>query len=174
MGLDWLSGGRGVVLSMAKEQISYTTTERRTAWGIPPEWFLEYGTSYSTAQAALTKVENTAERNHVDTVACNEAFDILKGVMRFFKNHYYLIPPLTKIDWAELGFRERDDNPTTIPAPTDVPMTTPAYPGGPHLVMITLGALLGTRAPDPGATTASPSTSASCPRAARRWNRRPR
>jgi hypothetical protein len=134
---------------MARDQIAYTTTERRTAWGIPSERFLEYGTSYSTAQTALSKVENTAERNHVDTVACNEAFDALKGVMRFFKNHYYLIPPLTKTDWAALGFREADGKPTTVPAPTDVPMTTPAYPGGPHLVLITLGPLLGTRAPDP-------------------------
>ncbi|MDR1306272.1 MAG: hypothetical protein LBK74_01690 [Treponema sp.] len=148
-GLDWLSGTRNGVLAMAKDQISYTTTDRRTTWGISQERFLEYGTAYGAAQAALTKVENTAERNHVDTVACNEAFDILKGVMRFFKNHYYLMPPLTKIDWAELGFRERDNHPTPVPAPTDVPMTTPAYPGGPHLILVTLGPLLGTQAPDP-------------------------
>jgi hypothetical protein len=28
-------------------------------------------------------------------------------------------------------------------------MTTPAYPGGPHLILVTLGPLLGTQAPDP-------------------------
>jgi hypothetical protein len=134
---------------MAEDQISYTTAERRTAWGIPQDRFLDYGTACDAAQAALARVGNTAERNHVDTVVCNEAFDTLKGIMRFFKNHYYLIPPLTKTDWAALGFRERDDRPSTTPAPTDVPMATPAYPGGPHLILVTLGALLGTQAPDP-------------------------
>jgi hypothetical protein len=32
---DWLPGSRNGVLVMAKEQISYTTSERRTAWRSP-------------------------------------------------------------------------------------------------------------------------------------------
>jgi hypothetical protein len=144
-GIDWMPGTRSGILVMAKDQSSYTTTERRTAWNIPSDRFLDYGTAFGTAQAAQAKVGNTAERNHVDTVVCNEAFDSLKGIMRFFKNHYYLMPPLTKIDWAELGFRDQDDRPSTAPASTDVPMATPSYPGAPHLILVTLGALLGTR-----------------------------
>jgi hypothetical protein len=131
---------------MAKIQISYTTVERRSAWNIPSDRFLEYGTAYGDAQAALTKVDNVPERNHVDTVACNEAFDTLVGVMRFFKGHYYLVPPLSKIDWAELGFRERDPGPSPIPAPTDVPLVSTVYPGGPHLIMVMLSVLPGTLA----------------------------
>jgi hypothetical protein len=141
---DWVPGSRKGVLAMAKDQISYTTAERRSAWGIPADRFTEYGTAYSSAQTALAAVENTAERNHVDTVACNEAFDGLTGIMRFFKGHYYLIPPLTKIDWAALGFREKDDHPSVVPAPTDAPLVTTAYPGGPHVILVLLGPLPGT------------------------------
>jgi hypothetical protein len=45
-----------------------------------------------------------------------------------------------------LGFRERDDHPTPVPAPVDVPMATPGYPGGPHLLLVTLAPLPGTQA----------------------------
>jgi hypothetical protein len=141
-----MPNSRKGVLVMAKDQISYTTTERREAWNIPSDRFLEYGTAFGNAQTALAKVDNTAERSHVDTVRCNETFDTLKGIMRFFRGHYYLMPPLTKIDWAELGFRERDDHPTPIPAPTDVPLVSSVYPGGPHLIMVILSVLPGTLA----------------------------
>jgi hypothetical protein len=47
---------------MAKTQIGYTTTERRSAWNIPPERFLDYGNAYGDAQTALAKVDNTADR----------------------------------------------------------------------------------------------------------------
>jgi hypothetical protein len=77
----------------------------------------------------------------VDTVRSSEAFDILRAIMRFFKKHYFLIPPLTKLDWAELGFREPDDHPTVIPAPADLPLVTPSYPGGPHQILAALGPL---------------------------------
>jgi hypothetical protein len=66
-------------------QKTRSATQRRTTWNIPSDRFLEYGTAFGGAQAALAKVGNTAERNHVDTVACNEAFDTLKGVMRWKK-----------------------------------------------------------------------------------------
>jgi hypothetical protein len=56
------------------------------------------------------------------------------------------MPPLTKIDWAELGFREKDEHPTPIPAPTDVPLVSTVYPGGPHLIMVMLSVLPGTLA----------------------------
>jgi hypothetical protein len=79
----------------------------------------------------------------VDTVACNDAFDTLKGIMRFFKGHYYLVPPLSKIDFAELGFRERDPGPSPIPVPTDVPLVSAVYPGGPHLILVMLSVLPG-------------------------------
>jgi hypothetical protein len=145
---DWIPGSRNGILAMVKNHISYMTAERRTAWGIPQDRFIEYGTAYAAAQAALAKVENTPERNHVDTVVCNEAFDTLRAVMRFFRKHYFLIPPLTLADWAELGFRDPDTTPSVIPAPGDVPQVTPEYVQGAHVLGFVLGPLPGTQALD--------------------------
>jgi hypothetical protein len=133
---------------MAQDQIAYMTPERRTAWGIPAEKFVEYESALAAAQAALEKVLNVPERNHVSTVQCTEAFDALRDIMRFFKSHYFLIPPLTKTDWAELGFRERDETSTPVPAPTDAPAVSPSYPGPPRVLQANLGPMPGTPALD--------------------------
>jgi hypothetical protein len=145
---DWLPASRSAVLAMSRDQIAYLTPERRTAWGISADKFVEYDDAATAAQEALEKVMNVPERTHVLTVQCAEAFDVLKGVMRFFKSHYFLMPPLTKADWAALGFRERDETQTPVPAPTDVPDVSPSYPGGPHLLQANLGPLPGTLALD--------------------------
>jgi hypothetical protein len=41
-----------------------------------------------------------AERTHVITVSCQAAFKALVTKMRFFRNRYFKIPPLTGEDWA--------------------------------------------------------------------------
>ena len=147
---DWLPRSRNGALAMAGKQIAYMTADRRTAWGIPQDKFAGYGTAYGAAQAALQRVQDKAERNHVDTVACNLAFDALREIMRFFRNHYFLMPPLTKVDWAELGFREKDTTPSPVPAPTDVPMVSISYPGGPPVLLAHLAPLPGTQPLDDG------------------------
>jgi hypothetical protein len=141
---DWLPGSRTEILAMAQDQIAYMTPERRAAWGIPAAKFVEYDDAVTAAQEALEKVMNVPERNHVLTVQCAEAFDILQGVMRFFKGHYFLMPPLTKTDWAELGFRERDETQTPVPAPSDAPAVSPSYAGPPRVLQANLGPMPGT------------------------------
>jgi hypothetical protein len=130
---------------MAHEQIQYLTAARRTAWGIPTEEFTEYGTRYGAAQEALQKVLDKAERTHVMTVQCEEAFASLKEKMRFFRDRYFKSPPLAAADWAALGFREKDTRPTPVPAPAGVPGPSLSYPGGPHALLVHLGPMAGTQ-----------------------------
>ena len=67
--------------------------------------------------------------------------------MRFFWSHYFLMPPLTKTDWAELGFREKDITPT--PAPSDAPAVTASQTGIPRVLAVTMGPMPGTQKLNP-------------------------
>jgi hypothetical protein len=142
---DWMPAPRAGILAMAHEQIQYMTAERRTAWGVPTDKFTEYGMCYSAAQTALQKVMDKAERTHVLTVECQQAFEALKTVMRFIRDRWHKIPPLTLIDWAALGYREKDTHPNPVPAPDAVPGLTLNNAGGPHILTAYLGPLAGTQ-----------------------------
>jgi hypothetical protein len=129
---------------MCHSWIIYMTLERRTAWGVPAAEFTELGLFYATAQELLQKADNDAERTHVITVQVQEAFKALRAKMRFFRDRYFKIPPLTAADWAALGFREKDTHPSPIPPPDGTPQASLSYPGGPHAVTIHLGPMPGT------------------------------
>jgi hypothetical protein len=69
--------------------------------------------------------------------------------MRFFRDRYFKLPPLTEADWAALGFREKDTHPSNIPVPEGVPAASLSYPGGPHAITAHLGPMAGTAELDP-------------------------
>jgi hypothetical protein len=106
------------ILAMCLSWILYLTEVRRTAWGSPETEFTELGSLCSAAQALLQKVQDDAERTHVITVDCQEAFKSLIAKMRFFRDRYFKLPPLTAGDWAALGFRQKDTHPSTPPGAT--------------------------------------------------------
>ncbi|MDR2632903.1 MAG: hypothetical protein LBC51_04680 [Treponema sp.] len=145
MSTDWLPGPRTGILAMCQNWILYLTDVRRTAWGIPDAEFAELGTLCSTAQTLLQKARDDAERTHVVTVECQEAFKALAAKMRFFRDRYFKMPPLSEGDWAALGFRRKDSHPSPIPAPDGVPAASLSYPGGPHALTVHLGPLAGTQ-----------------------------
>ncbi|MDR2630529.1 MAG: hypothetical protein LBC60_06375, partial [Spirochaetaceae bacterium] len=95
--------------------------------------FTELGTRFGSAQALLQKAQDEEERTPVVTEQCREAFDALEETMRFFKKHYFLIPPLTLSDLVRLGLKVPDTHPTTIPAPTNQVEADLTFPGI-HLV----------------------------------------
>jgi hypothetical protein len=68
---------------MCLSWILYLTEVRRTAWGIPEAEFTDLKVLCSAAQAFLLKAQNDAERTHVITVECQEAFKALAAKMRF-------------------------------------------------------------------------------------------
>jgi hypothetical protein len=146
---DWLPGSRTEILAMCLSWILYLTEVRRTAWGIPEAEFTALGTLRSAAEALLQKAKNDAERTHVITVECQEAFKALSAKMRFFRDRFFKMPPLTAGDWAALGFREKDTHPSSTSAPDGVPAASLSYTGGPHSLTIHLGPLAGTQELDP-------------------------
>ncbi|MDR2783871.1 MAG: hypothetical protein LBB48_08560, partial [Treponema sp.] len=115
---DWLPASRNGKLAMCRVWIAYITAELRTLWGIPAERWTELGTLFTAADGWLEKAQDVAERTHVISVACNEAFGALEAKMRFFRDRYFKMPPLTKEDWAALGFREKDEHNTPAGEPT--------------------------------------------------------
>jgi hypothetical protein len=146
---DWLPGARTEILAMCRNWLEYMTTARRTAWGVPEAEFTGLENLFAAAEALLQRVMDADERTHVVTVECQGAFAALKEKMRFFRDRYFKIPPLTGGDWAALGFREKDARPAPVPPPEGVPAASLSYPGGPHGMTAHLGPLAGTQELDP-------------------------
>ncbi|MDR1218889.1 MAG: hypothetical protein LBK73_04690 [Treponema sp.] len=149
MGNDWLPSSRIFIITMCRNWMAYMTADVRTAWDVPAAQFTALTTLFENAEALLQKTMDDAERTHVITVECQAAFTALKEKMRFFRDRYFKLPPLTEGDWAALGFRPKDTHPTPIPAPDGVPAVSLSYPGGPHALTAHLGPLAGTRELDP-------------------------
>jgi hypothetical protein len=75
------------------------------------------GALFTAAEGRLEKAQDVAERTHVISVACDEAFKALEAKMRFFRDRYFKTPPLTKEDRAAPGFREKDERHTPAGEP---------------------------------------------------------
>ena len=131
---DWLPGSRAAILDMCAKWYSYLTETRRTAWGIPAAEYTELRTLYALADEVFERARDKSERTHVLTVECQVAFANLSAKMRFFRDRYFKMPPLSLVDWAELQFRAPDENPTPVPPPDGVPEASLSYSGVPHVI----------------------------------------
>ena len=114
---DWLPTKRMELLVMVRNWIAILIAEIRTAWNIPQAQFTELEQLYNAADGLLQKAQSS-ERTSVITEQCKEAFDALIAKMRFFKSHYFLVPPLGNADLVNLGFTLRDPHPTRSGEPT--------------------------------------------------------
>jgi hypothetical protein len=74
---DWLPNPRTEQLAMARNWIAKLTAEKRTAWGIPQDEFIELGTLFAAAQEALTRAQDDAQRTPVVNALCNSTFAAL-------------------------------------------------------------------------------------------------
>ena len=129
---SWLPGPRTEILEMCRSWIEYMTADRRTLWGIPQPQYNELLTLFDTAQAALRKAMDKAERSHVITVECRVAFKALTDKMRWFKDRYFKVPPLTEADIAALGLKTKSPG-SPIPDPENQVVADLTFPGI-HLV----------------------------------------
>jgi hypothetical protein len=116
---------------MSKNWLMVMGEYQTPPWGIPPAEITELGTLTGSADSVLT-FAMSGERTHAVTVACQIAFEALILKMRFFKNRFFLVPPLTEVELARLGLRSRNP-PSPIPRPKDQPEADLAFPGV-HLV----------------------------------------
>jgi hypothetical protein len=115
---------------MARNWIDVMTPDVRTAWGVPLEQFTALETLHAAADALLQKAQS-GERTPVITEQCREAFDALTAKMRFFKAHYFLVPPLTAADLVNLGLSPHDPHATPTGTPT-AEVTVETYLVGRH------------------------------------------
>jgi hypothetical protein len=106
------------VLEMCRTWIEYITPERRTAWRIPQEQLAKLPVLSGAARELLQKAMDRAERTHVITVECQAAFKALIAKMRFIKDRWLKMPPLSEGDWAALGFRETNTHSAPAGRPT--------------------------------------------------------
>jgi hypothetical protein len=128
--VHWLPGKRADQLVMVRNWTGVMTGEKRTAWGVPQAQFTELETFYVAADGLLQKAVS-GERTPVITEQCKEAFDALSVKMRFFKAHYFLVPPLTNADLVDLGLTPHDHHPTPSGSPT-AEVTAETYLLGRH------------------------------------------
>jgi hypothetical protein len=101
---------------MCRNWIGVMDSETRTKWGIPAADFTALGNLYGDAQALLQQAQSS-DRTPVITEQCKEAFDAMSAKMRFFKNHFFLLPPLLNSDIINLGLTPHD----TTRTPTGTP-----------------------------------------------------
>lgn len=119
---DWLPPSRIGQLEMAKDW-NAVLPQKAASWGLPAADVQEL-TSLTDAAAALLDQAMSAERTAVITAQCNEAFDFLKAKMRFIKERYFHVPPLTNDDLVSLGLKPKDPVRTPIGAPDIQPQIT--------------------------------------------------
>ena len=148
-GTDWLPGPRTEILAMCRKWIAYLIEALRIALEIPGAEFTELGKLFTAPETLLVKAQDEVERTHVITVECQAAFKALSAKMRFFRDRYFKIPPLSEGDWAALGFRQKDTHPSPVPAPDGVLAVSLSYPGDPHAITVHLEAMFGTQELDP-------------------------
>ncbi|MDR0403785.1 MAG: hypothetical protein LBH35_09380 [Treponema sp.] len=141
---DWMPGPRAEILAMCENWIDYMTSERRTAWGVPPDEYTSLKNLCASARTLLQKASDPDERTRVITFRVREAFQTLESKMRFFRGRYFRIPPLTGGDWAALGFRRKRSRSSPIPPPDGTPLVSLSYPGDPRTIMAHLGPMPGT------------------------------
>ena len=135
MGTKWFPGSRAEQLNMCRVWIAVMTEEVRTAWGIPAARFTELNALFAAAQAALQTATTETTRTPVATAACKTAFKVMEAKMRFFKNHYFLVPPLTDADLVSLGLKPPAGASSPIPAPDAEATGDIGYPD-PHVIDI--------------------------------------
>jgi hypothetical protein len=138
---DWFPASRTEQLFMCLVWINVMNAETRTRWGIPADHFQTLGTLYAAAQAILQKAQ-TGDRSPIINEQCREAFAALEAEMRFFKAHFFLVPPLTNTDLVSLGLKPRDKHPTPGKKPT-AEVKVEVFLVGPHQLGIRIAYVSG-------------------------------
>jgi hypothetical protein len=117
-------------------------------WGIPAAQITELITLFDTAQDIFLKASSGSERTPVVTAQCGMAFKALAAKMRFIKNHYFLVPPLTDADMISLGLKIPDTIHTPIPRPDGQVTADLGYPAA-HMLELSNFRALGAPSSDP-------------------------
>jgi hypothetical protein len=111
----WLPGSREGQLEMAKTW-STVLGSKAKALGIPAAELTDLNSRISMAAKALDAA-NGEGRGPVNTAKCKAAFEAMVAKMRFIKERYFFMPPLTDADRISLGLKPKDKTRTPKAAP---------------------------------------------------------
>jgi hypothetical protein len=135
---DWLPSPRADQLAMAQDWLNIIA-QTTPPWGIPSTEVSALANLKESA-VELLEIAMSSDRTETITAECKAAFEALTDKMRSIKNHYFLKPPLTDVDFISLKLKPKDSGRTPIPAPTDQAEADISRPGE-HLIMLHLRAV---------------------------------
>jgi hypothetical protein len=98
---------------MAQNWSTILDTDKAGAWGVPAGKVSALDTAMVAAQSAYAATEG-AGRGPVASEHCKEAFVALQAAMRYIKDRYFFMPPLTAEDFVSLGLKVPDTTPTPV------------------------------------------------------------
>ena len=95
---DWLPRKRELQIAMSENWQTILVAAKVSAWSIPTAEVTALKTLTTAAEAALALSQSSA-RTVVVTAQTKAAFAALIEKMRFFKNRYFVSPPLIDADY---------------------------------------------------------------------------
>ncbi|GHU23995.1 hypothetical protein FACS1894172_15740 [Spirochaetia bacterium] len=138
---DWLPGKRDDIILMAKKWQN-CLAHSANDWNIPEAQVTEFNTALAAATTTLEA--ETADKSPHNVKAARLAVNSLTTLMRYIKRHFFLIPPLSDLDFTDLLLKQPDTVRTSIPIASNQGTVAEFKPQGAHivkLVMTIIGAL---------------------------------
>ncbi|MDR2031996.1 MAG: hypothetical protein LBP86_07040, partial [Azoarcus sp.] len=93
---------REAQIALSKDWQTILVAAKVTAWSIPATEVTALKNLTTTAETALALAQSSS-RTVVITAQCKAAFEALTDKMRFFKNRYFVSPPLIDADYRDLS-----------------------------------------------------------------------
>jgi len=114
---SWLPNSRSDQLAMATRW-SNVLAEKGAGFGVTEDEINALLDKIADADDAMQRASGS-ERTESTTALLNMRFKTLIDYMRFIKERKFLKPPLTDVDFIDLGLKLKDTIRTKIPTPTD-------------------------------------------------------
>ncbi|MDR1174609.1 MAG: hypothetical protein LBK83_03960 [Treponema sp.] len=111
----WLPGKRAEQVAMAKDWVTVLKSPEAASWNVPAAQVTELEALTTAAEVILAAAEGR-ERTMVITEQCREAFEAMVAKMRYIKNRFFFVPPLTNANLVGLGLKaEKSSAPILAP-----------------------------------------------------------
>jgi hypothetical protein len=117
MGKDWAGDTREALLALARTwNVKLPLYLNKT--GMDPAYLQRLTDELMEAEASF-RLATPENRSKVITAKMNETFGKLEKTMRYIKDHWIKMPPLTESEWVELGLDLPDTKKTPVPDPVE-------------------------------------------------------
>jgi hypothetical protein len=124
---DWLPRRREAQIALSEDWQTILVAAKVSAWSIPTTEVTALKNLTTAAKAALALAQSSS-RTIVVTAQYKAAFAALTEKMRFFKNRYFVSPPLIDADYLSLQLKPKDTTRTPVPPPAAMAEADISYP----------------------------------------------